>query len=1284
MPEEEQSQLTQDDLAKIDILLNKAEEAPQPSIARVARPSVKNGASYAEMAGFGEAPGLDQMPRLRDMRAPAQPHPFDVVARGAMKVIQPIAGAFVGEHGVAGAVKEMGLGAAESISGEGPSGIEPAAKNVARLLQAPFRGALEAIQGETKLISPSEMIAFSRDRSLSDALTETMAEAYLNGDTGKQAFWATVKAGVDAGADPANLAGIFGAISKAATRAKKLEIIAKLPEEFRGPITKAVMKETFLTGKTATVVETQQMGVAAKVGKAKAGMSARMAVLPSDPLSQLSRAENALDEAGVLAREQRRAQILREGANVKLAEEARAGVVGIAQREPTSKVAGDIIKNRLYKSGHVYIGGEPVYHGTDKNIIGNLKPNITLDDQFKGISLEPNRNVAKGYGKNIYSFKVKGELVDFKELNDALGDDNFNDSKVRSWLKRNGYVGVDYTKEPMLGYGIRVMDSKDLIPITKKSISGNIYIGGKGPIGPFEPPSGQPLRPLGRKLTPLSEQTSGVKVMFDANGIPIISKAPSIEKQPLIQIAGTSIKSAEAAGVAPKDAVRAVSAEVKAAVPKFSKADADHIAKQIVLTADPAITGGVKVPSSGAIRGEAVRQLAEAGEVQPGMVRDYFEMSDMPDVGVLEYKGTTAARRLAEGAGIGARETIVNRAGEAGQRLVDEYRQFVGRTAAKAGEINYELDKVLGGQQLPPQQSESLALALEGSGPLTPEITESYNAIRKVQKTIYNLRKSQDPEFNEIANYMNHSILPDEILSNPGNPIRQQAIVAAAKRGDYGSVAEADHMLNNYMRAKQGHQQSLNEFLADAVKRGNADDLVDAKKKWEFMMQQASSRNYEAGSFKRREFNLPWYDPDPMRATKSYVESAMRDLYITERYGKGAEKYLKLAHAVDTALDFPISPHGVPGPGMTAYDRLVGRFNADEMSDVAKGLTSFQIVTKMNAIGSFKNLASAILMNARRTNLFTAIKADAKTIFNYKKVYDYAQRVGQKPEMSAFTMEPATDIARRYLESWLSGKFNKTEMLNYMRASQAGRMYAQDTFANLVKKPSNMVYRNRLRLLGIDPEVALKQGQLTLDDLKVASNTTWRETQSIPDIMNQPHRWLGVLTTSPTSRIMRQYQSTAYASSVNLYKQLFVNDTRMKRASNVIMLGTLFPITGELINTPLRALGIRQKPKNFVERWTQDMEAVFGLAIYQDIYNWNKYGGEVARKFGQLLGPTAGDFGKAIDIANAGMNKGGRAAIERTVEEVLPRVPGVGPIVGRPISRAMKEKRVAREEALRE
>jgi hypothetical protein len=156
-----------------------------------------------------------------------------------------------------------------------------------------------------------------------------------------------------------------------------------------------------------------------------------------------------------------------------------AGGINAPEWEATVNIP-EVKNAKTNKAVKMILDDQVLYHGTNQADLKKLKSGITPDDEFKGVSLTNDPEEAllfaqekadRSGGKPIvYKVQVKKgskNLVDFREVMEELGED-YTDADVQKFLKDNNYDGIDYSSEPMLGYGIRFKDPKNLKIVGKE------------------------------------------------------------------------------------------------------------------------------------------------------------------------------------------------------------------------------------------------------------------------------------------------------------------------------------------------------------------------------------------------------------------------------------------------------------------------------------------------------------------------------------------------------------------------------------------------------------------------------------------------------------------------------------------------------------------------------------------------------------------------------------------------------------------------------------------------
>lgn len=170
------------------------------------------------------------------------------------------------------------------------------------------------------------------------------------------------------------------------------------------------------------------------------------------------------------------------------------GPLGFA---PTGMISQTIAAKALPQTKILDESGNPqlMYHGTTKEF-KNFKKNVTLDDHVPGISVTDEPWMASGYAKQVEGSNVRPVYIDAKnpikyenleewalqkakqkgmKIKDEEDFAAFDipQNKLVKWLKEDGYDAIDYRSDPMLGYGLRVFDPKQI----KSAISDPAFAG---------------------------------------------------------------------------------------------------------------------------------------------------------------------------------------------------------------------------------------------------------------------------------------------------------------------------------------------------------------------------------------------------------------------------------------------------------------------------------------------------------------------------------------------------------------------------------------------------------------------------------------------------------------------------------------------------------------------------------------------------------------------------------------------------------------------------------------
>lgn len=586
----------------------------------------------------------------------------------------------------------------------------------------------------------------------------------------------------------------------------------------------------------------------------------------------------------------------------------------------------------------------------------------------------------------------------------------------------------------------------------------------------------------------------------------------------------------------------------------------------------------------------------------------FGQRDTFPDVG-FPAAGEKPGALYQAGTFVGARSRgkILKDAKEAGKAFFKEIESALSLPTYKSGEFNAALKKISDKVTLSKDEIFNLKESLEGrEKPKNDNVRTYFDELDKQRKQIQSLRQQQidgDPfqmsleikrkqkELWGLKNYFHHHIPSADDLGS--GKVRDEIIEDMVLRKDVGTKEQAAQLVDEYVSylKNQKTPQKLIEWL---VKSGQAANVEDAALKLQRARQ--FNRRFEEGAFLPREIDLPFYDPNPLRVVPNYNSRALQYIYNVERFGEGAQKLLALIEKIDMA-------GGSREVANTVLDYVMGRSKHTDTENLSQWLRNFQVIEKMSfsALSNFfqGSLGTSLVFGPR-----TAVKTKLYIRSHSKEAIEWATRVGQNPDMALLFSEDLAGAAKKFLN--MTG-FRRTETGNYVFATNAGRVAGEHFLNRLKKNPKDAYARKRLEVLRIDPDKALGRGFLDETDLLNAGNYGWRESQAIPNILNMPHKWLGVETNSEFGRLLMQFKSVAY-NQTRLIWEHAIKEAAHGRVSGLLTMLILFPAVGEIIQGIRSLLQGKDRPENLVDRYMEDLGATFGFGVLSDFYYWSKFG----------------------------------------------------------------------------
>lgn len=616
-----------------------------------------------------------------------------------------------------------------------------------------------------------------------------------------------------------------------------------------------------------------------------------------------------------------------------------------------------------------------------------------------------------------------------------------------------------------------------------------------------------------------------------------------------------------------------------------------------------------------ATTGKQLELFPNIEQTQYGTVSKAFDMQELPELRIPKYVEGRKRRMLSEvGEFVGTsnREKLVREAGDAGNILIYETKEGTIRPAIAAGKLNDDINMAVI-KKGPPSTSENANLAdvLQGiARPISERVQNLFNVIRRQTNFISALKQQQDPTWKPLSNYYHHEL--PKLIELKDKRIRLPIIDDMVRRGAVENRWEGEQLINDFIGKVEarGRGDLLKQYLVKTKQAKNIDDASYILNKFI-----SRYRGFAYGAFEPRTLDLPFYNPNVLAVMARYNEDALRSLYLTERFGKNATKLYTLIDKIGEG-------GGSRDAAKTAVDMFLGNMSQDSVARLTRWLLNAQVVQRMS-LSAVGNYFQGLTGGAMRTDIFTSSKALRAVHENAFEARRFAARAGQHPEFKTFFNESAGDIARKALKLY---RFTKTEVDNYVNGMMTGKVYAIDQFNALKANPKNVKVRTNLLKLGIDPDLVLKRGSLSENNLLRAGTIVWREGQSIPTVWNQPQKFLGMDLTSTAGKLAFQFKSVAYAQTKLVW------DYAIKRAwkgdfSGLLTLALIFPAVGEIIEGIQDTISGKGRPENLWLRYCDDMQGAFAFGMLDDLYymattGLTQTGGPTMQQVGEIAQGT--------------------------------------------------------------
>lgn len=508
-------------------------------------------------------------------------------------------------------------------------------------------------------------------------------------------------------------------------------------------------------------------------------------------------------------------------------------------------------------------------------------------------------------------------------------------------------------------------------------------------------------------------------------------------------------------------------------------------------------------------------------------------------------------------------------------------------------------------------------------GPDVSELSEALIREAKAKGIKIKLDEPKDLPFTPRENYFPHFVPSVEKLNR--GVLREKILQNTLRQGVFSTREKAEQVLNSYLdfTAKEG--RSGGKFWVNwLVESGQAKTKEEATGKALRFFRR--SRLQRFGPLERvREIDYPFYDPDPRSVIPTYLLGAVQRL---EEVGTLGHKL----NIIDTLIGKVRVADGADTAQAVA--KLVNRVRGVVETSKAK--------EKWSAYARAFNipkLAFAQIANIGQS-LNTLLQSDVKS-FAKGLAYAFTEEGKRRALQTGATLDSVLSQVRetaggggRFGEVFLKWTgFTAVEKANRTIAANVGFEYARSTFLKLQRKPTSELFKARLNELGINADRALARGTLMEEELQRAGLMLSEITQFHGRAIDLP-----AFVGSPEGRVIFQFKSFAFQQAKFLKNRLKFQVRHGNYgglARDLLILGMVFPLTGEVI-ADVRSLATGSKrPTDALERYFSDLLAVGGFGIISDLIV-SAHHGFLAES---LLGPTGSTVTQGVERVVRGFGR---------------------------------------------
>ncbi len=510
---------------------------------------------------------------------------------------------------------------------------------------------------------------------------------------------------------------------------------------------------------------------------------------------------------------------------------------------------------------------------------------------------------------------------------------------------------------------------------------------------------------------------------------------------------------------------------------------------------------------------------------------------------------------------------------------------------------------------------------------LTPKVRQVFDEYDGIRKEIDQQMKKvgakivrrdgSKTKWRGRKNFFPHVVPSLDALQN--KEVFNRVVDDAVRRGRFPNRLEAETALDDYIQFASSNGKKRGDVIANRlVKEGKAKDLQEAKG----MLRQFIERPRKAPSRvqKAREIDFPFWEPDPAKVMQTYLADAADVIEDTRAFGPGRRDFAKKIQQIRDEVDTNFSQKGAER----------AKRQLDKVDKALKGeFEDFGPEEAIRTIREVNNLqlAFAQMLNIAQ-NLNTFLATDLPSVAKGLRLFFTDEGKRRAFQTGALMDNLLRQSATLGKESGFSQRFLKVtgftgvERFNRTVAANAGIEYSQRLRKQLLKNPDSKFIRRQMQEMGLDPEKAL-QRPFTEEELLTAGQNKAFQTQFRSSELDMP--WF---TQSPMGRLGFQFRNFAFNQARFLKNRLggqLADGEYGKLYRDLAILGTAFPMTGEVVADLRSAVTGTSRPSDPLQRYWENFTSVGGMGIFADMIRSARWG-DVS---GFIIGPSA-RWGEAV------------------------------------------------------